>query len=926
VSIPLLKTKLYIPPLRPELVPRLRLIERLNAGLHCKLTLVSAPAGFGKTTLLSEWVAGNERPVAWLSLDEGDNDPARFLAYFVAALNQAKGTEAPLGGGVLSMLQSPQPPPTEAILTTLINEITVIPDRIVLVLDDYHLIEAQPVHDFLTFLLRHLPPHTGSGGQCQGMHLVIATREDPPLPLARLRARGQLTELRATDLRFTPSEAAEFLNQVMGLDLSAEDIAALERRTEGWIAGLQLAAISMQGREDTASLVQSFTGSQRHVLDYLVEEVLEQQSESVQAFLLQTSILDRLTGSLCDAVCGASCKDTGQEDGRATLEMLDHANLFIVSLDDERRWYRYHHLFGDLLRQRLRQSQPEQTRTLHRRASEWYEQNGFPERAIEYALRGEHFKKAASLLEEETDRIWGRGERTKVYHWIARLPGNMVLSSPQFCFLQAASQLTLGQLDAAEQSLLAAENALAQRVESVSESASKSHDLRQDSRRMRIRGRIAVIWAVLALYRGYLQKVPTYSQQALELLPEQDLAWRSVAVSALGDALSLLGELEQAYRVRLQAMQMGRAAENAYARMVATMKLAVSLKQQGRLGQVLELVQQESQFADDSGMSQTDIFGCLLTVWGEVLVELNDLEGAIVRARKGVELAERGRDVAVVSWSYLCLMRVLFSRGDFAKAEQLHAKWARFDLESGIPTWTTGQQGAWRTRLWLVQGKLEASSQWALERRLTIDGELTYLRMIEYVVLARLLVAQEHLDEASRLLERLFAAAKAGGQTTRLIEILLLQAMTFHARGDTTQALGKLEHAFKLAEPEGFVRIFVDEGPPMARLLYEALTCGIAPDYARRLLAAFPVSEPEQAASLETQVPESGLVEPLSEREIQVLQLIAEGLTNPEIASRLFLSPHTVKTHSSNIYGKLGVHSRTQAVARARALGLLSST
>jgi LuxR family maltose regulon positive regulatory protein len=313
-------------------------------------------------------------------------------------------------------------------------------------------------------------------------------------------------------------------------------------------------------------------------------------------------------------------------------------------------------------------------------------------------------------------------------------------------------------------------------------------------------------------------------------------------------------------------------------------------------------------------------------VWGEVLVELNDLEGAINRARKGVELAERGRDVAIVGWSYLCLMRVLFSRGDFADAEQLHSKWARFDRESGIPTWITGQLGAWRTRLWLVQGKLEVSSQWALERRLTIDGELAYLRMIEYVVLARLLVAQEHLDEASRLLERLFAAAKAGGQTTRLIEILLLQAMTFHARGDTTRALGKLEHAFKLAEPEGFVRIFVDEGPPMARLLYEALSRGIVPDYARRLLAAFPAAEPEQAVPLGTQAPESDLIEPLSERELEVLQLIAEGLTNPEIASRLFLALNTVKTHSSNIYSKLGVHSRTQAVARARALGLLPST
>ena len=909
MTSPLLTTKLYIPPVRPELVPRPRLIERLNAGLHRKLTLVSAPAGFGKTTLVSEWVHGVEvvrgppQRVAWLSLDESDNDPTRFLAYLIAAL---RTIEADIGQGPLSVLQSPQPP-REAILTVLINEIAGISDRIVLVLDDYHLIEAQAIHDALTFVLVHLPPQ---------MHVVIATRDDPRLPLARLRARGQLAELRATDLRFAPSEVAVFLNQVMGLDLSAEDITALERRTEGWIAGLQLAAISIQGREDTASLVQSFAGSHRYVLDYLVEEVLEQQSGSVQAFLLHTSILDRLTGSLCDAV-------TDQDNGRATLEMLDRANLFIVPLDNERHWYRYHHLFADLLRQRLRQNQLDQLPILHRSASEWYEQNGFVDQAIEHSLRGEHFEKAASLLEEEADLVWGRGEHTKLYRWLARLPSGMLLSSPQFCILQACNQLTSGQLDAAVQSLLAAEDALGQQNELETETTPAKHNLGKDSSRTTVRGRIAAIWAELALYRGDLQAIPKHSQLALEYLPEQDVAWRSTATGTLGDAYGLLGELEQAYRVRLEAVQLSKAADNYYVKLVSIVKLAITLRQQGRLGQVVELFQRESQLANDSGMSQTDVFGCILAVWGEVLAELNDLEGAIDRARKGVELAEHGRDVAIIGWSYLCLMRVLFSRGEFASAKEIYQGTERIDRELGIPTWITVQLGAWRTRIWLVQGKLELSFQWALERGLSIDGELTDLRMIEYVVLARLLVAHKHLDEASGLLERLFTVAKAGGHTTRLIEILALQAMTFQAKGDTTRALGKLEHAFNLAEPGGFIRTFVDEGPPMARLLYEALTRGIAPDYARRLLAAFPVAEPEQAVPSETQAPESDLIEPLSGRELQVLQLIAEGLTNPGIASRLFLALNTVKTHCSNIYGKLNVHSRTQAVARAQALGLL---
>jgi LuxR family maltose regulon positive regulatory protein len=389
----LLRTKLFIPPLRPNLVPRQHLIERLNQGLQLgyKLTLVSAPAGFGKTTLVSEWVGSLRLDVAkesqianriaWLSLDEGDNDPTRFLAYFITALNQAEGIDATLGEGILAMLQSPQTPPVADILISLINDVIAIPDRIILVLDDYHVLASSPVDDAITFLLEHLPPQ---------MHLVIATRDDPQLSLARLRARGQLTELRAAELRFASSEVAEFLNQVMGLDLSADDIAALETRTEGWIAGLQLAAISMQGHKDTTNRIKSFTGSHRFVLDYLIEEVLDQQSESVQMFLLQTAILNRLTGSLCDAL-------TGQQNGQATLEMLEHANLFIVPMDEERRWYRYHHLFAELLQRRLNIANPSLTNDLHSKAVVWYETNGNLSEAIHHALAIDDIRRTRSI-------------------------------------------------------------------------------------------------------------------------------------------------------------------------------------------------------------------------------------------------------------------------------------------------------------------------------------------------------------------------------------------------------------------------------------------------------------------------------------------------------------------------------------------------
>ena len=935
MAIHLLATKLHIPPIRPELVPRPRLIERLDAELRRKLTLISAPAGFGKTTLVSEWVgdlrfdAANESQiiyrVAWLSLDEGDNDPARFLTYFIAALSRVEGIAATLGGAALGMLHAaqPQPPPTEAVLTSLINEIADIPVRIVLVLDDYHLIETQPIHDALTFLLEHLPPQ---------MHLIIATREDPHLPLARLRARGQLTELRATDLRFTSSEAAEFLNQVMGLDLSVEDIAALERRTEGWIAGLQLAAISMQGREDTAGLIQSFAGSHRFVLDYLIEEVLDQQSESVQNFLLQTAVLDRLTGSLCDALIG-------QDNGRATLESLERANLFIVPLDGERRWYRYHHLFADLLRLRLRQILPEQAPTLHHRASEWYEQNGFIDEAIEHALGAEDFERAAHLIEEQADVIWQRGEHTKLRRWLAGLPVELVFSKPHLCILHAWDLFTSGQQDAAERSLQAAEQALdpslvlspVEGSDRATETSPLERGQPPGSDSMKLRGRAAAIRAFMDSYRGDVSGIIQHARQALEYLPEQDLTWRCTVAIALGDAHGFKGDMAAAYQAQLVASEACRGPDHIYCFMVANLKLAITLRAQGRLEQVIEICQQQIQLADESGLSQARVVGCLLAVWGEVLAELNDLNGAVHLAKKGFKLTEHSGDLQMLGWCYICLVRILFSRGDLTGAEELTQKMENIARESNLSFWITDQMAAWQARLWLVQDKLDAASQWMEERGLDIGGELKPLQEIgffllfDYLVLTRILIAQGRLDETARLLEQLLKAAEAGGHIPKVIEILILQALSLQAQGDTDQAITTLEKALTLAEPEGFIRVFVDEGPPMAQLLYEAAARGIAPDYARRLLAAFPVAEPEQTDLSKTQAPKSELVEPLSERELEVLQLIAEGLTNREIASRLFLSLNTVKAHTRNIYGKLGVNSRTQAVARVRALGVLPS-
>ncbi|MBI9046269.1 MAG: hypothetical protein JEZ06_17375 [Anaerolineaceae bacterium] len=895
----LISTKYFIPPIRPELVPRQRLIEQLNEGLHRKLTLISAPAGFGKTTLVADWLQSqvDDAPspfmVGWLSLDEADNDVVRFLTYLISALNRLQGLETAIGLGALQMAQSPQPPSPEMILTAVINEIAQVTEKIVLVLDDYHLIDMQQVHESLNFLIENLPPQ---------LHLIIATREDPLLPLSRLRARGQLTELRATDLRFSNSEAAEFLNQMMGLNLSTDDIAALETRTEGWIAGLQLAALSMQGLDDNAGFIQSFTGSNRMILDFLIEEVLTQQSKDIQAFLLQTAILNRLNGSLCDAL-------TEQEDGQAKLEMLERTNLFIVPLDDERRWYRYHHLFADLLRQRFKQTKPVQQSELHRRASLWYAQQGFRVEGIDHALYCADYERAIELINADEEGNYDGVSLLTLQRWFAAIPNKFIATHPQMLLMKAWTQFNSGQLDNAEQSLVD----VAQLLETV--------DQPENPEMATLLGRALAIRAFIASLRGDPAGCAQLAKQALDMLPVKEQAWRSVVALSLGDAYAVQGQMTPAQKIRAQALELGQSAGAPLVLLMTNLNLAETLWQQGQIKAVVEICERQMQFATDHDLAETPIIGWLLGLWGIALAEMSQIEQALDLTRKGAELAENGQDMFHINQSYLCRVRVLFLARDMAGAETILQELRQFGQNSMLPLWVTSQVAGWQARIWLAQEKTALVSQWEAGGELTLDDDNSYTLEPEYVALARIWLSQGKLDEAIALLNRLKAAAEVSGRDLRTVELLLLLALAAQAKDDLPQALALVEQALIVGEPYGLIQTFVSEGPTIASLLYASLQHDTKTAYVQQILAGFPGETPQLSGTESPQ--ESEWLEPLTDRELEILQYVAQGLTNADIGNRLYLSPNTIKTHLRNIFGKLDVSNRTQAVAKGQALGIL---
>jgi LuxR family transcriptional regulator, maltose regulon positive regulatory protein len=895
----LVTTKLRAPRTRPNLVARPRLREVLARGEGRRLTLVSAPAGFGKTTLLGEWLmerSGGERSAVWVSLDGSDNDPARFLSYLVGALQDV---EEGIGEGVLASLRSPQPPPTQTVVGALVNDLAGIGREVTVVLDDYHAIDSGHVHEAVTYFLEHLP---------ENVRLVVASRTDPPLPLPRLRARDQVTEIGAADLRFTTKEAAAFLNDVMGLPLSAGDVAALEGVTEGWVAALQLAALSMREREDVSSFVESFSGSNRHVLDFLTEEVLVRQSESVREFLLATSVLERMNAPLCDAL-------TVRSDGQSMLERLERDNLFVVALDDERVWYRYHHLFGDFLRGRLRHESPEQAGELHLRASVWCEDNGHLAEAIGHALSAPDHERAARLVVREVKQAWSRGEVSTVLRWLEALPVEAKRRRPRLLLQHAQVLVLTGRPDDAEPLLEEAERA-------ASQATADGKDRRF------LLGFASAIRSWSARLRGDAPHAAELAQRALSLLPEEGARQRLFAATCLAEALHTTGDLAAAGEAFAEAAELGRSAGSVYGTLTAMVWHAKVLGERGRLRTADDELRRALRFVTEQGAELLPATGIVHIGMADLLYERNDLEEAEHQLEGGIELAERIREVNDRVWGYVTLSRTKWARGDEEGALEMALEAERIARNAGAGP-EISIAVSWMVRLQLARGELAQAAAFEQERAANADDVADAARVVDQLTSARLLHARGRHHEALLLLEKLREAAEAMERTGDLIEILTLQSLALWARNEKERAVNTLTEALAMAEPEGYVRTFADEGAPMGDLLSavldaqrrsrrDAATPSVPARYLAKLLSALAREDTAPTAAADERLPE-----PPSGRELEVLALIASGRSNREIAGKLFVSASTVKTHINNLYRKLGARSRTQALARARELNLL---
>jgi LuxR family maltose regulon positive regulatory protein len=919
MATPLLQTKLYIPSTRPGMVSRPHLIARLREGLSRKLTLVSAPAGFGKTTLLSEWIQGLDSvapsvSAAWLSLDEGDNELARFLTYIAAALQSA---QSDMGRGVLAALQSPGAVDAELVLTTLLNQVAELSDPLVLVLDDYHLIESPPVDSATSFILDHLPSQ---------MHLVIATRADPNLPLSRLRGRGQLNELRSADLRFAAHEAGTFITGAVGTEITQDQVAVLNARAEGWIAGLQMAAISLRNVDDIPGFISTFAGDHRYIVDYLVDEVLAGCPPVTRDFLLQVSILEQLSAPICDTLLDSS-------GSQAILEQLEQDNLFTIPLDQRREWYRFHHLFAELLRHRLTQTYPERIENLHARASRWWDRNGYVLQATRHALVMEDKRLAADLLERRTMILLYQGhvQAQSVLEWFEQIPEGLMRERPLLNICHAWALLfhsAFRNRAQVEEKLLHAEKSL--------ESTDTDITLERT-----VSGHIASIQALLSQPPLQTDHDPNavlaLLHKAQELLPPSEIESHSSISIDLAYEYMHLEETQAAIKANEEALALAQMVDNHLVAMIAIRNRALIAYYQGELDQAVGICRDGISLFDQSHQGGQPFPGLeiLNSALGYLFLERHDLEEAEIELARGIDLLPWYKEYEAICLSQIALTRLLLVTGDgqdrrqaieqfgrqfegrVALTETLRAQVALSRLERDPASWET-------LRIWMHENRPRFESEsdfqgitpWAETRHL---AHLTWIQaQIAFARLEPASVPKAELQYGLDYLERRLKAAQHRELVFRIIECSAIKALLLDVMGDAEAALDMLAQALSLAEPRGFRRVFIDKGPLMTRLLRQVSDTGPRTTFVDQLLAV--LTEPVVTAS---QPPSQPLIEPLSSRELEVLELIAQGLSNREIGQRLHLALDTVKGHNRRIYGKLQVQRRTEAVARARELGLL---
>jgi LuxR family maltose regulon positive regulatory protein len=898
VAVPLLRTKLYISALQSEIVARSQLVQQLNAGLLRTATLISAPAGFGKTTLLREWITDQDLEVAWFSIDQGDNDPIRFWAYVVAAL---QCIEPDLGEHIFAALQTPQPPSIDSLLADLINEISsnsgIHPDappgrKLVLVLDDYHLINNPAVQDSLFFFLENLPPR---------VHLVISSRADPPWPLARLRARQNLLELRADDLRFTSQEVAIFLNQVMNLNITTQDIAALEKRTEGWIVGLQMAALSMQNRSDIPSFIQAFTGTHRFILDYLLEEVLEQQPLVIQAFLLKTALLDQLTAPLCDFVLG-------HDDSQHILLQLEKTNLFLVPLDDQRQWFRYHHLFSELLQNQLQLSYPQEVPRLHQKASQWFEAQGYVDQTVAHAFAAQDNQRVAQLCEKFGESMLQQNRHSLLSAWIEVLPQELVYQRPWLCVYQSWTRHWAGIRERGEECLENAERMLI------------SDDSLSQAERDKLAGSIATVHAHYALVNERLPQAIEQASKALRLLPKSDYYTAGTAGVALGGAYWGQGDITRAEEAFMECAATALKGGFAFRASSALCYAGMQQVKQAQLKVAEQTFHKAVSLAKLPGGRLSPDCGFPLAKLSELTLEWNDLDQARTLAADGLKLCRQLGHVDLIAEACIAVARVQIASQDFSGVRTTLQELESLSLLTKLDPWVLGWFDECRVRLWLAVGEIEQAVYWAASSELQVDDPFSFHYDLHHINLARIMTAQVVQHQAGadpaeclRLLARLQAATDQMGWIHHKIQVLVLQALVLQASQDQQGALKTLGAALALAQPDGYIRTFTSEGANMQRLLSSLPAQGASRRYATSLLGAFQADPSRQGLTL---------IEPLSPREIEVLSMLTTSLSVTEIAEELVISVNTARSHIKSIYSKLGVNRRLDAIEMAKELHL----